>query len=71
MRQNAQCFYGISNFFKSVKSDHNAKFGNVYFAITGQNTAGAILPLDEPDWLHWSCDVDDMLGLGYCPSHVT
>jgi len=36
MRQNTQCFYGISNFFKSVKSDHRAKFGNVYFAITGQ-----------------------------------
>ena len=53
---------------------NNAKFANVYFAITGQNTAGAIVPLDEPDertWLHWSCDMDDMLDLVHCPSHVT
>jgi len=28
----------------------------------------AIFPLGEPDWLNWSCDKDDTLGLacGFC-----
>ena len=35
-------------------------FDSVYFAISGKNKAGAILQLAEPDWLHWSCDSDNM-----------
>jgi len=36
-------------------------FGIVYFGIRGKSAAGAILPLDEPDWLNCSwCDKDEM-----------
>ena len=31
----------------------------------GKSTAGATLPLGEPDWLNWSCGKDDTLGLAY------
>jgi len=46
------------------------KLGSVSFAIRGKSTAGAILPLDELDWLNWSCD-NDMLGLAYGVCHMT
>jgi len=36
---------------------------SVYFSIRGKSTAGAILPLGEPDWLNWSCDKDNMLNM--------
>ena len=33
------------------------------FGIRGKSTAGVILPLGESDWLDWSSDKDDALGL--------
>jgi len=33
------------------------------FGIKGKSTAGVILPLGESDWLDWSNDKDDTLGL--------
>jgi len=33
------------------------------FGIKGKSTAGIILPLAESDWLDWSSDKDDILGL--------
>jgi len=31
--------------------------------MRGKSTAGVILPLGESDWLDWSSDKDDILGL--------
>jgi len=44
--------------------------GSVYFHQR-QSTAGAIMPLGEPDWLNWSCDKHNTLGLAYGPCHKT
>jgi len=55
--------FGISSVIKCVKSDHYQIFGSVYFAISGNNTAGAVLSLGERNWLNLSCDMHDVLGL--------
>jgi len=38
---------------------------SAYFSISSKSTPGVILPLAEPDWLNWSRDKDDTLGLAY------
>jgi len=38
--------------------------------IRGKNTAGVILPLGESDWLDWSSDKDDTLGLALGPCYM-
>jgi len=40
-----------------------------YFAIRCKNTAGVILPLSDSDWLNWSSDKDDTLGLVHSLCH--
>jgi len=45
--------------------------GSVYFAIRGKSTAGAVLPLGGHDWLKWSCNKNNILGLAYGLSNVT
>jgi len=32
---------------------------------SSKSTAGVISPLVAPDWLNWSSDTDDTLGLAY------
>jgi len=39
--------------------------------LAAKSSAGAIFTLAEPDWLNWSQDKDDMLGLMYRLCHVT
>jgi len=45
--------------------------GYIYFAIRGKSTTGFILPLGGSDWLDWSSDKDDILGLAQGPCNIT
>jgi len=40
-----------------------SKFNKCPFGIRRKSTAGVILPLGESDYLDWSSDKDDTLGL--------
>jgi len=55
--------FGWSQFCKN-----QTFLGRIYFSIRGKSTAEAILTLGKPDWLNWSNDKDNMLGLthGFC-----
>jgi len=45
--------------------------GSVNLAIRCNSTVGPLLPLGKPNWLNWSCDKNDTIGLAYGSCHIT